>query len=381
MNKRIYLSPPHLGKYEQQFVAEAFASNWIAPLGPQVEAFEKEVAEYVGVRGALALSAGTAAIHLALRSLGVTAGDTVFCSSLTFIGSTYPVMYQGATPVFIDAEPNSWNMSPVALEWAFQDAEKRGKMPKAVIIVDLYGQSADMTPLLALCNQYNVPMIEDAAEALGATYKGQRCGSFGKFNIFSFNGNKIVTTSGGGMLLSDDVDAIEKARFWSTQARDQARHYQHTEMGYNYRLSNVLAAIGRGQLRIIEEHIQARRANFERYVEAFSDIDAIEFMPEMPQGRSIRWLTTLTVNPERTQVTVNRILDALTEENIEARPVWKPLHLQPIFKGCRYYSHYPDISVSDGLFTQGICLPSGSSLTAEEQQCVISCVKKCFTIS
>ena len=253
MNKRIYLSPPHIGECEQQFVADAFATNWIAPLGPHVDAFEREVAEYIGIRGALALNSGTAAIHLALRSLGVGRGDTVFCSSLTFIGSINPVMYEGAQPVFIDSEPESWNMSPAALERALLEAERLGKLPKAAIVVNLYGQSANMAPLLALCQKYGVPVLEDAAESLGAIYQGKKSGTFGAFGVFSFNGNKIITTSGGGMLVSDNLDAIEKCRFWSTQARDPAPHYQHSEIGYNYRLSNVLAAIGRGQLRVIED--------------------------------------------------------------------------------------------------------------------------------
>jgi pyridoxal phosphate-dependent aminotransferase EpsN len=269
MTQRIYLSPPHMGEYEQQFVADAFASNWIAPLGPHVDAFEREMADYAGMNGAVALNSGTAAIHLALRYLGVKTGDTVFCSSLTFIGSANPILYLGAEPVFIDSEPESWNMSPLALERAFADASNTGKMPKAVIIVNLYGQSADYERLLPLCEQYDVPVIEDAAESLGATYHGKASGTFGQFGIFSFNGNKIITTSGGGMVMSDDVEALEKMRFWATQARDPARHYQHSELGYNYRLSNVLAAIGRGQLRVLDERVNACRHVFERYVQGF----------------------------------------------------------------------------------------------------------------
>ncbi len=374
--KRIYLSPPHIGEFEQQFVADAFATNWIAPLGPHVDAFEKEIAEYVGIRGALALNSGTAAIHLALRYWGVTRGDTVFCSSLTFIGSINPVMYEDAEPVFIDAEPESWNMSPAALECALIDAERLGKLPKAVIIVNLYGQSANMTPLLALCRKYGIPVLEDAAESLGATFFEKKSGTFGAFGVYSFNGNKIITTSGGGMLISDNVEAIEKCRFWSTQARDPAPHYQHSEIGYNYRLSNVLAAIGRGQLRVLEDRVAARRRIFDRYVEAFASQDGIEFMPEASFGRANRWLTVMSVNPQRCGVTANDLIQALAAENIEARPVWKPMHLQPVFKNCRYYTHASDTDISAQLFETGICLPSGSSLTEEDQERVISCVRQ-----
>lgn len=375
-SKRIYLSPPHIGEDELRFVAEAFVTNWIAPLGPNVNAFEKEVAEYVGIKGALALCSGTAAIHLALRFLNVERGDRVFCSSLTFVGSANPILYQGAEPVFIDAEPNSWNMSPSALERAFLDAEKSQRLPKAVIIVHLYGQSANMTPLRAICDSYGVPVIEDAAESLGATYKGKASGTLGKFGIYSFNGNKIITTSGGGMLVSDDLEALGKARFWATQAKDEATHYQHSEMGYNYRLSNVLAGIGRGQLRVLDDRVRACRLVFERYFQALSGIEGIEFMPEAPYGRSNRWLTALTVDPNLCGVSAIQLIDALAEENIESRPVWKPLHLQPLFKGTSYYPHRPDESVSERLFEKGVCLPSGSNLTIKEQARVIDCIKK-----
>ncbi|GAK57141.1 DegT/DnrJ/EryC1/StrS aminotransferase [Candidatus Vecturithrix granuli] len=376
MQKRIYLSPPHIGKYEQQLVTEAFVSNWIAPLGPQVDAFERELAEYVGIQGAVALCSGTAAIHLALRYLGVGPGDCVFCSSLTFIGSVCPVIYQGAEPIFIDSEPDSWNMSPLALERAFKDAEQTGKFPKAVIIVNLYGQSANFDPLLTLCQQYDVPVIEDAAESLGASYKGKASGTFGAFGIYSFNGNKILNTSGGGMLVSDDREALEKCRFWATQARDPARHYQHSEIGYNYRLSNVLAAIGRGQLRWLDDRIAERRRIFDRYVEQLGNRDGIEFMPEAPTGRSNRWLTVLTLDPHRCPLTPNQVLDALEQENIEGRPVWKPLHLQPVFAGSLYYPHEEHADFSTTVFTQGLCLPSGSNLTEEDQDRVIACLQR-----
>lgn len=375
-SKRIYLSSPHMGNKEEEFVANAFATNWIAPLGPHVNAFETELAEYVGIKGALALASGTSAIHLALRILNVGPGDTVFCSSLTFIASVSPVTYQGATPVFIDSEPDTWNMSPVALTRALSDAQKNGIMPKAVIIVDLYGQSADKDSLLKICNAYNVPVIEDSAEALGATYKKKKAGTIGNFGIYSFNGNKIITTSGGGMLVSDDVEAIEKARFWATQARDNARHYQHSEIGYNYRLSNILAAIGRGQLRVLDDRIQAKRRIFNYYHEALSSYDGFEFMPEADYGQSTRWLTALTVDSRRCGVTAGEIIDAMEMENIEARPVWKPLHLQPLFANCLYYSYESGISISDDLFNNGICLPSGTSMSVDDQERVIDVIRK-----
>lgn len=375
LNQRIYLSPPHMGQEEQQWVQQAFATNWIAPLGPNVDVFEKEIAGYVGASGALALSSGTAAIHLALRLLGVGAGDTVFCSSLTFVASVNPVVYQGAEPVFIDSEPESWNMSPQALERALSEAKRAGKLPKAVVVVNLYGQSADMDPLLDLCDQYGVPVIEDAAESLGATYKGRASGTLGRFGVYSFNGNKIITTSGGGMLVSDDLEALEKARYWATQARDPAPHYEHSEVGFNYRMSNVLAGIGIGQLHRLPERIETRRAIFAAYAEALGSMEGVEFMPEASFGLATRWLTTLTVDPQIAGTTSGDIIRALAEANIESRPVWKPMHLQPLFQGCAYYPHQEGHSVSDRLFEQGICLPSGSSLTETEQAKVIEIVK------
>lgn len=375
-NKRIFLSPPHMSGYEMKYIQQAFANNWIAPLGPNVEAFECELAEYVGAGGALAVSSGTAALHLALRLLGVGPGDEVFCSSLTFIGSVNPILYLGAEPVFIDSEPESWNMSPQALERALADSEKKGKPPKAVVVVNLYGQSADFDPILALCGQYNVPVVEDAAESLGAYYKGKASGTLGKFGIYSFNGNKIITTSGGGMLVSDDVEALQKALFWATQARDAAPWYQHSEMGYNYRMSNIVAGIGRGQLKVLDERVKARRRVFDKYVAALRGIEGLEFMPEAGYGRCNRWLTVLTVDAARCGVSPADIIDALARENIESRPVWKPMHRQPLFEGARYYAHQDGESVSDRLFVNGLCLPSGSNLTGEEQERVISCIKQ-----
>ncbi|WP_446663263.1 DegT/DnrJ/EryC1/StrS family aminotransferase [Geobacillus sp. CCR] len=368
---RIFLSPPHMSGNEQKYINEAFETNWIAPLGPNVDAFEKELAEYVGSKGAAAVSSGTAAIHLALRLLDVQQGDKVFCSSLTFIASANPILYQGAEPVFIDSEPDTWNMSPLALERAMEEAKKESKLPKAVIVVNLYGQSAKMDEILAICNHYQVPVVEDAAESLGSTYKGKKSGTFGKFGIYSFNGNKIITTSGGGMLVSDDVEALQKARFLATQARDPAPHYQHSQVGYNYRMSNIVAGIGRAQLEVLDERVKARRAIFDRYVQALGDIEGVHFMPELEGSMSNRWLTTLTIDRQMLGVTPMDIINALAEENIEARPVWKPLHLQPVFGGVTYYPHQEGRSVSDELFANGICLPSGSSMTIDEQNRVI----------
>ena len=376
MNKpRIFLSPPHMSGREEVYIKEAFASNWIAPLGPNVSAFEKEVAAYAGVKGALAVSSGTAAIHLALRLLGIGERDIVFCSSLTFIGSVNPILYLGATPVFIDAELESWNMSPIALKKAFNWAHEVGKMPKAVVVVDLYGQSANYDLLLDICNSYGVPVVEDAAEAMGSTYKGKACGTLGKFGVYSFNGNKIITTSGGGMLLSDDTEALDKALFWATQARDKAPWYQHSEMGYNYRMSNIVAGIGRGQLTVLDDRVKARRELFERYKEGLGDIPGVEFMPEASYGRANRWLTVMILDPARNSVTPLQVIEALEAENIEARPVWKPMHLQPLFADCMYFTHEEGESVSDRLFVNGLCLPSGSSLTEEEQGRVIEVVR------
>jgi pyridoxal phosphate-dependent aminotransferase EpsN len=376
--KRIFLSPPHLSGREQKYIAEAFQTNWVAPLGPNVDCFEKEVAKYINVAGAVALNSGTAAIHLALKLLEVETHDEVFCSSLTFVASANPIVYQGAVPVFIDSEPESWNMSPLALEQALVVRAKQGRKPKAVIAVNLYGQSADYGRICQLCQTYGVPLIEDAAESLGATYGGKKSGAWGKYGIFSFNGNKIITTSGGGMLVSDDLEALEKARFWATQARDQARHYQHSEIGYNYRLSNVLAGIGRGQMEDLDDHVQACRAIFQQYAEQLATIPGVEFMPEIPDGVSTRWLTVCIIQPEITGVTALEIIEALEAANIEARPVWKPLHMQPVFSQCAYFPHQPQRSICEDIFSTGICLPSGSGMTADEQAKIIEIVQQCL---
>ena len=321
---------------------------------------------------------GTAAIHLALRLCGVGPGDVVFCSSLTFIGSATPILFLGATPVFIDSEPATWNMSPPALEKAFAEAKSKGKLPKAVVVVNLYGQCADYDSLKPICDRYQVPLIEDAAESLGSTYKEKASGTLGKFGIFSFNGNKIITTSGGGMLLSDDLDALDKARYWATQARDPALHYEHSELGYNYRMSNVLAGIGRGQLKVLEDRVQARREIFDRYFQALNGIEGLEFMPESSNGKSNRWLTVLTLE-ENCKASPQAIIKQLDAENIEARPVWKPLHLQPVFKECPYYPHQPENSFSDKVFQNGLCLPSGSNLEEEDQHRIIRIAKEALT--
>ncbi|WP_374120972.1 DegT/DnrJ/EryC1/StrS family aminotransferase [Neobacillus sp. PS3-12] len=363
---------------EQKYINDAFETNWIAPLGPNVDQFEKELARYVGVNEAVAVSSGTAAIHLALSLLKVNKGDKVFCSSFTFIASANPIIYQGAEPIFIDSEPETWNMSPQALERAFQDAVKEGQLPKAVIVVNLYGQSAKMDEILAICAHYDVPIIEDAAESLGSLYKGKPSGTFGKFGVYSFNGNKIITTSGGGMLVSNEVESLHKARFLATQARDQAPHYQHSELGYNYRLSNILAGIGRAQLEILEERVVARRRIFERYYEELAHLPGITFMPELEQTRSNRWLTALTIDEKAAGVSVQQLLEALIADNIEARPGWKPLHLQPVFSGMKYYSHHNKQSISEQLFTNGICLPSGSNMNEEDQLRVLNCIKELF---
>ena len=318
-SRRIHLSPPHMSGLEQEFVADAFASNWIAPLGPHVDAFEREFAEAIGARYAAALSSGTAALHLALQLVGVRQGDEVLVSTLTFAASANPIVYLGARPVFVDSECASWNMDPALLAETLEDRARRGRLPKAVVVVHLYGQSADLDPILELCEQYGVILIEDAAEALGATYRGRSPGTFGKAGIFSFNGNKIITTSGGGMLVSDDEALVARARKLATQARDPAPHYQHSEIGYNYRMSNILAAIGRGQLRVLEERVAARRRNFEFYAAALQDLPGLEFQPEAPWGRHTRWLTCVTIDPREFGADREELRLALEAEDIEAR--------------------------------------------------------------
>jgi dTDP-4-amino-4,6-dideoxygalactose transaminase len=360
MKERIWLSPPHMGGDEFKFVQEAFETNWIAPVGPHIAAFERELALYNGIAHCAALSSGTAAIHLALIILGVKAGDEVICSSFTFSGSCNPIAYLGAVPVFVDSENETWNMDPQVLKEAIEDRiKKTGRVPKAIITVHLYGMPAKMTEIMETARHYGIPVIEDAAEALGSSFKRQKLGTFGDFGIYSFNGNKIITTSGGGALVSNDGAAIEKAKFLSTQARDPAPHYEHSEIGFNYRLSNVCAGIGRGQLMVLDERVRQRRSIFQYYVDTIGNLKGLEFPKELSSTFSNRWLTTILVDQEKTGgITREGIRNALDEENIESRPLWKPMHLQPVFKHCPSYTN----GVSERLFENGLCLPSGSGM-------------------
>ncbi len=380
MMTRIYLASPHMSEegYEQAYVKEAFDTNWVAPLGPNVNQFEHELADYVGVKSASALSSGTAAIHLGLKALGVGEGDTVFCSTLTFSASCNPILYLGATPVFIDSDAATWNMCPKALKKAFEDAIKRHQLPKAVVVVNLYGQSADMDPILELCQKYNVPILEDAAESLGSTYKGRMSGTIGDIGIYSFNGNKIITTSGGGMMVSNNEDYTKKATFWATQSREAERHYEHQELGYNYRMSNVVAGIGRGQLKVLNERIVKKKEIYETYQSAFKEIADIEMMNICDFGESNYWLSVMTLK-ETSQVKPLDILLALEKENIESRPVWKPMHMQPVFKQYPFFTATDDQPVSEDYFKRGICLPSDTKMAAEQQQRVIDIISNFFS--
>nr|WP_052268860.1 aminotransferase class I/II-fold pyridoxal phosphate-dependent enzyme [Jeotgalibacillus malaysiensis] len=359
---------------EEAYIEEAFRTNWIAPLGPNVDAFEKEVAQLIGVKAALAVQSGTAAIHLALELLGVGKDDIVFCSSLTFVASANPILYQGAVPVFIDSEPDTWNMSPEALERALKEAAQLNRLPKAIIIVHLYGQPAKMNALKKLADQYEVPIVEDAAESLGSMYELKSSGTHGAFGIYSFNGNKIITTSGGGMLVSDNEIAIERARFFATQAKDPAPYYQHSLKGYNYRMSNVLAGVGRAQLKALDQRVTARREVYKRYEQALKDLDLI-MMPELQGTRSNRWLTAFTIKRE-SNLLPEDLIHALEAEQIESRRVWKPLHLQPLFKEAAYYSHRKGEDIAADLFKRGVCLPSGSNLQQEDQHRVIETIRQ-----
>jgi len=372
---RVFLSPPHLSGLEEQYVANAFATNWITPLGPHVDEFEKEFAAAIGAEHAVALSSGTAAVHLALLLAGVGPGDEVLVSTLTFVASVNPIVYLGATPVFIDSDRASWNMDPALLEDALDVRARRGRLPRAVVVVHLYGQSADLDAIAAVCARYGVALIEDAAEALGATYRGRAPGTTGITGVFSFNGNKIITTGGGGMLVSADRSLIAHARKLATQARDPAPHYEHSEMGFNYRLSNVLAAIGRGQLRVLSDRVAARRRNFAFYSAALGDMPGIEFMPEAPWGTHTRWLTTLTIDPDDFGADTETVRLALEAEGIEARPVWKPMHLQPL------YAHAPVVggAIANDLFARGLCIPSGSNLTEIDRERVAAVVRRTST--
>jgi dTDP-4-amino-4,6-dideoxygalactose transaminase len=400
--KRIFLSPPHMGGLELEFVNEAFSSNYIAPLGPMVDAFEKEFSEYIGIEHCLALSSGTAAMHLALRHLEIGQGDEVFASTLTFIGSVTPIIFQGAKPVFIDCDSESWNMNPDLLEAELALSAKNKKLPKAVVPTDLYGQCANYEKIFSVCNNYDVPVIVDAAEALGAKYRGSKARGQGseesevwnhagvgaKSAVYSFNGNKIITTSGGGMLASDDKELIDHARKLSQQARENFVHYEHEEIGYNYRMSNILAAIGRGQLKVLDERVEKKRWIFEYYRNSLEEIPGIEFMPEPPYSRSNRWLTAILITPDEFGCDNETVRLALEKENIESRPVWKPMHLQPVFRmeeqraesrehgeKKRYASRVVGGEVAEDLFSRGLCLPSGTPMNEEDLDRVINAIK------
>jgi pyridoxal phosphate-dependent aminotransferase EpsN len=356
---------------ELAYIHEAFDSNYIAPVGPHVDAFEKEFCEITGAHHAAAVSSGTAALHLALMLCNVAPGDAVACSTFTFAGSAFPILYVGAVPVFIDSDATSWNMDPRLFEEAIKDGLKRNNRIKAVIVVHLYGQAADLDPIIGLCRKYDIILIEDAAESLGATYKEKNTGTLGIMGIYSFNGNKIITTSGGGMLVSNNKGFIEKARFLATQARDPFPYYEHSVVGFNYRLSNICAAIGRGQLSVLRERVERKREIFNYYYKNMSEMPGFYFMPEAPFGKSNRWLTCLTIDPAKAGATAEQLRLALEKENIESRPLWKPMHLQPVFKKCHAFAN----GVSDKLFANGICLPSGTNMTKEDLDRIIDCIR------
>jgi dTDP-4-amino-4,6-dideoxygalactose transaminase len=381
MKSKIWLSSPHIGKNELNYVNEAFETNWIAPLGPHVNAFEEGLQEQTQTKHAAALSSGTSGIHLALILLGVKAGDIVFCQSITFSASANPISYQGAIPVFIDSENETWNMDPELLKIALEDAKQNDKLPKAIIPVHLYGMPAKINEIMTIAKEFGVPVIEDAAEALGSNINEKPCGGFGDFGVLSFNGNKIITTSGGGALVSNDGEMIENARYLATQARDPAPHYQHSQIGYNYRMSNVLAGIGRGQLEVLNDRISARRNNNERYKQYFLNHNKAGFdirFQEEPEGYySNRWLTCILVDPSKNQgLTREEIRLAMENENIETRPLWKPMHQQPVFASSKNYLN----GVSDKLFDNGLCLPSGSNLSEEEFERIFSCLDSIFAV-
>ncbi|WP_097072366.1 DegT/DnrJ/EryC1/StrS family aminotransferase [Ureibacillus xyleni] len=370
-NDRIFLSSPHMSKekYEQRYVNDAFHSNWLTPQGPNVDLFETEFASTVGIQSAAALSSGTAAIHLALKAAGVQKGDIVFCPTLTFAATANPIIYENAIPVFIDSDEKTWNMCPNSLEKAF----KKYPSVKAIIVVHLYGLSADMDEIMKICHKHNVVVIEDSAESLGTTYKGRLTGTIGDFGVFSFNGNKIITTSGGGMLISKHIEKIKKVKFWATQSKDPARHYQHSELGYNYRLSNVLAGIGRGQLKVLNERIQKKKYIFEFYRNELANIDDIQMMPVNEWNEPNFWLSCVTL---KGKVRPIHLIEALEKENIESRPVWKPMHLQPYYQNCDYIG----IGAAEGLFYNGVCLPSDTKMTNEQLNRVVNTIKKLWGV-
>ncbi|WP_311773435.1 aminotransferase class I/II-fold pyridoxal phosphate-dependent enzyme [Listeria grandensis] len=369
-NATIFLSPPHMGGTEQSYIVDAFKTNWIAPLGANVDGFEQKMKQYTGAANALALNSGTAAIHLALITLGVTTGDTVFCSTLTFAASANPIVYVGAKPVFIDSDEQSWNMCPIALEKALADAARRNQLPKAVILVHILGLVADLEAIQTICETYGVPLIEDAAESLGSTYKDQMTGTFGEMGIYSFNGNKIITTSGGGMLLSKTKATRTVAFKYATQAKEDAPFYLHEKIGYNYRLSNVLAGIGIGQMEVIDQHVAKRRSIFDTYEMVFREVDGVSMMPILPGTKPNCWLSAIRLNPEKIEVTTRELVTMMAEEGIEVRMMWNPLHLQPSFSGTTCYQA-GDENVSEKLFEEVLCLPSGSAMRGSQQAYVI----------
>ena len=366
------MSSPHMCGKEQEYIQEAFDTNWIAPLGANVTGFEEDVCNYTGAKAATALSSGTAAIHLGLKCLGVSKGDIVFCQSLTFSASCNPILYEGAIPVFIDSDYKTWNMDPLALKKAFEDAKLNGQMPKAVVVVNLYGQSADYDTIREICNEYNVAILEDAAESLGAKYKGEYTGTFGDIAAFSFNGNKIITTSGGGMMVSNNKEYTDKALFWATQSRDKAPYYLHSEIGYNYRMSNIVAGIGRGQITALEERVKQKKHIYDTYKEGFKDIKEIEMMPVYEEPNF--WLSVITLSKD-SKVSATDVIEALEEENIEARRLWNPMNLQPLFKNYKFFSSYEGESVGEDLFNRGVCLPSDTKMSDEDLQRVIDIVR------
>lgn len=374
MKRKIFLSSPCMSGKEQEYIKEAFDTNWVAPLGKNVNEFENTMKEYLGIDGAVAMNAGTAAIHMALRAVGVDRGDYVFCQSMTFSASANPIIYQNGTPVFIDSEPDTWNMSVEALEKAFI----KYPHPKAVIVVHLYGTPAKMDEIVRICKEHNVPLIEDAAEGLGGEYKGKKLGTFGDYGILSFNGNKIITTSGGGMLVGKDTQKLQTVLKWITQSREPALWYQHEELGYNYRMSNIVAGIGRGQMTALEDHISQKTAIYNKYKESFSDLP-ITMQPYLPDTKPNHWLSAMTINND-CDLSPFTIMKKLTEENVESRPIWKPMHLQPYYKDCDYFTHYDDVSVCDDIFKRGLCLPSDfyPQMTPQEHSEIIKIIKELF---
>lgn len=372
MGDRIYLASPHMSGKEEKYIKEAFETNWIAPLGANVNGFEEDICKYTGVKSATALTSGTAAIHLGLKCLGVKKGDIIFCQSLTFSASCNPIIYEGATPVFIDSDYKTWNMDPKALKIAFEDAMKNKQLPKAVIVVNLYGQSADYDAIKKICSEYNTPILEDSAESLGSKYKGKYAGTLTEIGVFSFNGNKIITTSGGGMMVSNNKQYTDKALFWATQSRDNAPYYLHSEIGYNYRMSNIVAGIGRGQMTVLDERIKQKRHIYETYKEGFKNIKEIEMMPIYEEPNY--WISALTLSGD-SKVSCSDIIDVLGKENIESRRLWNPMHLQPVFRGCKFFSSSEEKSVSEDLFKRGVCLPSDTKMKDEDLQRVINIIK------